>query len=144
MSEEVKLRHYDLSNGMARSMSPMLLGRLIESVPHTGVSVFGLEWFYGGGIQSLPSHQVVAVYGFEPVEVISLGRTSKTKQELLRFLEPLRAKYAPEVSVLASLAWKSLPACKTSPPLSLSALPLVQRYDLFHNNCSEYRLPVSC
>ena len=85
--EEVKLRHYDLSNGMARQMSPLLLGRLVETIPHTAVEVFGLEWFYGGGVQSLPSRQVVQVYGFEPVEVISLGRTDKTKEELLRFLQ---------------------------------------------------------
>ena len=107
-STEVRLRHYDLSNGLARQMSPMLLGRLVETIPHTAVEVFGLEWFYGGGIQSLPSREVVQVYGFEPVEVLPLGRTTKTKAELLRFLQPLRVKYAPE------------------------------RYDLFRNNCNNF------
>ena len=65
----------------------VLVGKLIETIPHTAVEVFGLEWFYGGGIQSLPSREVVQVYGFEPVEVLVLGLTTKTKTDLLRFLE---------------------------------------------------------
>ena len=34
---------YDLSMGMARAMSPMLLGRTIDLIPHTGVVCEG-EW----------------------------------------------------------------------------------------------------
>ena len=41
MSYEVVLHVYDLSMGMAKQMSPMLLGRQIEMIPHTGVHVHG-------------------------------------------------------------------------------------------------------
>ena len=36
----VTLRVYDLSRGMARQMSPALLGKQIEGIWHTGVLVF--------------------------------------------------------------------------------------------------------
>ena len=48
----VKLYVYDISNGMARTMSPMFLGKLIEGIWHTGLVVYGKEYFYGGGICS--------------------------------------------------------------------------------------------
>ncbi len=35
---------------MAKNMSPMFLGKLIEGVWHTGLVVHGKEFFYGGGI----------------------------------------------------------------------------------------------
>lgn len=36
---QVKVHLYDLSNGLARSLSPMLCGKLIEGVWHTGIVV---------------------------------------------------------------------------------------------------------
>ncbi|EEQ99109.1 conserved hypothetical protein, partial [Perkinsus marinus ATCC 50983] len=47
---KVQAHLYDLSQGMARQMSPMILGKQIEGIWHTGVVVFGLEYYYGGGI----------------------------------------------------------------------------------------------
>ncbi len=41
---------YDITNGMAKSLSPMLLGKLIEGVWHTGLVAYGSEYYYGGGI----------------------------------------------------------------------------------------------
>jgi len=41
---------YDISNGMARSLSPMFLGKLIEGIWHTGLVVYGNEYYYGGGV----------------------------------------------------------------------------------------------
>lgn len=46
----VSLYLYDISNGMAKSFSPMLIGKVIEGVWHTGLVVYGKEYFYGGGI----------------------------------------------------------------------------------------------
>ena len=45
---KVELYIYDLSQGMAASLSPMLLGRSIEAIYHTAVVVYGREYFYGG------------------------------------------------------------------------------------------------
>jgi hypothetical protein len=35
---------------MAKTMSPMFLGKTIEGVWHTGLVVYDKEYFYGGGI----------------------------------------------------------------------------------------------
>lgn len=37
----VSLRVYDLSRGMARQLSPALLGKQIDGIWHTGVLVYG-------------------------------------------------------------------------------------------------------
>lgn len=50
MTSKVQLHVYDLTGGMAKQMSKSFLGIEIEGVWHTGVVVFGKEYFYGGGI----------------------------------------------------------------------------------------------
>jgi len=45
------LHLYDLSMGMARSLSAAIVGTQIDLIPHTGIVVYGNEYFYGGGIQ---------------------------------------------------------------------------------------------
>jgi hypothetical protein len=47
---KVDLYLYDLSNGMARTMSPLLLGKQIDAIYHSGLVVYGIEYFFGGGI----------------------------------------------------------------------------------------------
>jgi hypothetical protein len=54
---QVSLLLYDLTNGnnifykgMAKAMSPMLLGKTLEAVYHSSIVVYGTEFFYGGGI----------------------------------------------------------------------------------------------
>lgn len=52
-SVPVQLYVYDMTNGVASVMSQMLLGQRIDGIWHTGVVVFGKEWFFGSsGIQS--------------------------------------------------------------------------------------------
>lgn len=41
---------YDLSNGMAAQFSRQLIGKHIEGVWHTGIVVYGKEYYFGGGI----------------------------------------------------------------------------------------------
>eukprot|EP00388_Colpodella_angusta_P000645 GDKJ01002277.1.p1 GENE.GDKJ01002277.1~~GDKJ01002277.1.p1 ORF type:complete len:497 (-),score=180.52 GDKJ01002277.1:133-1623(-) len=73
----VRVRVYDLSRGMAKNMSKMMLGKQIDGIWHTGIEVFGLEYFFGsGGIMKAPPHVVEAEYGMQPVDVIPLGETS--------------------------------------------------------------------
>lgn len=43
----VYLRVYDLSDGAARTWSPVLLGKRIEGIWHTGILLSGMEYFYG-------------------------------------------------------------------------------------------------
>lgn len=40
-SSAVSLRVYDLSRGMARQLSPSLLGKQIDGIWHTGLLVYG-------------------------------------------------------------------------------------------------------
>ena len=46
----VSLHVYDLSGGMAKSMSKQLVGKQIDGIWHTGIVVYGKEYYYGGGI----------------------------------------------------------------------------------------------
>lgn len=77
----VSLYVYDLSMGAAKAMSTALIGKQIgawrraagpgsagelhheclhpDGIWHTGVEVFGQEYFFGGGIQVLPHSAVV-------------------------------------------------------------------------------------
>ncbi|KAL6217713.1 hypothetical protein ACLB2K_010930 [Fragaria x ananassa] len=58
MAEEghrVTLNVYDLSQGLAKQMSMAFIGKAIEGIWHTGVSVYGNEYYFGGGIQHAPA-----------------------------------------------------------------------------------------
>ena len=46
----VTLHIYDLSGGMAKNMSMGLVGKQIDGIWHTGIVIYGKEFFYGGGI----------------------------------------------------------------------------------------------
>jgi len=69
----VHLYIYDLSQGMAKMLSPMLLGRTIDAIYHTAIVVHGREYFYGGeGITYCPPKTTMLG---EPMEVQKLGYT---------------------------------------------------------------------
>lgn len=56
-SYKVHINIYDITQGMARNLSPMFLGKLIDGVWHTGVVVYGKEYYFGGGICNGPPSQ---------------------------------------------------------------------------------------
>ncbi|CAH1417876.1 unnamed protein product [Lactuca virosa] len=73
MAEEghkVSLHVYDLSHGLARQLSMSFLGKTIEAIWHTGVVVYGREYYYGRGIQEVVAG--TAPYG-TPMRVVDLG-----------------------------------------------------------------------
>jgi hypothetical protein len=47
---KVTIHLYDLSQGMAKAFSPMFLGKQIDGIWHTGIVVYGKEYYFGGGI----------------------------------------------------------------------------------------------
>eukprot|EP01068_Selenidium_serpulae_P006126 Selendium_serpulae@DN4296_c0_g1_i1.p2 len=104
----VVLKVYDISKGMAANMSQIFLGRRIEGVWHTGIVVYGNEYFYGGGIVNLPSGQFETEFQMQPNRTIQLGTTTKTQNEFAEFLTTIDAKYAQE------------------------------NYDLIHHNCNHF------
>ena len=96
------------SMGMAANMSEGVLGKKIDGIWHTGVYVFGLEYFYGGGIQKCPPQLVVDNFGIRPVREIDLGSTEIDQATFHEFLETVSAKYTQNT------------------------------YDLFTNNCNNF------
>ena len=47
---KVTMLLYDISNGMAKQFSPMMVGKVIEAIYHSSIVVYGVEYFFGGGI----------------------------------------------------------------------------------------------
>ena len=72
MSEKVTLLVYDITQGLAKGMSMMLLGQQIDAVYHTSLQVYGKEYFFGGGICEMTPKQTP--YG-KPIEEIPIGQT---------------------------------------------------------------------
>jgi len=73
MGFKVQVYIYDLTQGMARSLGPALLGRPLDGVWHTAIVVYGKEYFFGGsGIQWCgPGGTVMG----QPGSVEDLGET---------------------------------------------------------------------
>jgi hypothetical protein len=86
----VTLLLYDLSQGMARSYSPILLGKVIEGIWHTSVLVHGVEFYYGGGIHEAAPRK--SPYGY-PVKEIHLGETEMSVDMLRDYLKDLKVKF---------------------------------------------------
>ncbi|XP_032221595.1 uncharacterized protein LOC5520679 isoform X2 [Nematostella vectensis] len=84
---EVHLYVYELSNGLARQMSPLLLGKQIDGIWHTGVVCFGKEFFFGGGgIESCPPGGTILG---SPDEVMNLGVTHVTEDLFMEYVHGL-------------------------------------------------------
>ncbi|XP_010552057.1 PREDICTED: desumoylating isopeptidase 1-like [Tarenaya hassleriana] len=102
MAEEahrVTLNVYDLSQGLARQLSTTFLGKAIDGIWHTGVVVYGNEYFFGGGIQSLPAGRTP--YG-TPVRVIELGETHVPNDVFEMYLQEISPRYTAETYSLLS------------------------------------------
>jgi hypothetical protein len=89
----VQLAVYDLSQGMARGLSAQFLGpaHAIDIIPHTGIVVYGREYFFGGGIQSEPPDLFRRNTGLHPIQIISLGTTAVTQAEFERWCATMMA-----------------------------------------------------
>ncbi|KAL4364139.1 hypothetical protein GQ457_04G026540 [Hibiscus cannabinus] len=96
MAEEghnVTLNVYDLSQGLARQLSTTLLGKAIEGIWHTGVVVYGNEYYFGGGIQHAPVG--TTPYG-KPIRVVDLGVTHVPKDVFEMYLQEISPRYTAE------------------------------------------------
>jgi len=89
---DVHLAIYDLSHGMARSLSAQFLGQqhAIDIIPHTGIIVYGKEYYFGSmGIEaSDPSHFRQSRNIF-PIETQHLGRTSVPREDFEQWCRSL-------------------------------------------------------
>ncbi|GAQ82245.1 hypothetical protein KFL_001050090 [Klebsormidium nitens] len=89
--EPVLLHVYDLSQGLARQLSGALLGQMLEGIWHTGVVVYGREYFFGGGIQT--GRPGRTQYG-NPVKTVPLGRTEVPLELVEDFLNEIKDRYS--------------------------------------------------
>ncbi|CAM9704975.1 unnamed protein product [Ectocarpus sp. 12 AP-2014] len=109
MAHRVQLALYDLSRGMAKAMSMAILGKQIDGIWHTGIIVYGKEYFFGGGLQSMPHEQFVQMHGgVGPTEYIELGSTDLTQELFEDFNREVQPRFT------------------------------AQTYDLMKHNCNTY------
>jgi len=100
--QPVELLLYDISKGATQWLGPLLLGRFDVEAFHSGLLVFGSEYWYGGKVfrtdapcekQFGPHLQDSPVLKFEPSEVrpelhvIRMGYTMVTHDEFVDFLQ---------------------------------------------------------
>ncbi|XP_051120860.1 uncharacterized protein LOC127244394 isoform X2 [Andrographis paniculata] len=144
---KVLLHVYDLSQGLARQMSTTFLGKAIEAIWHTGIVVYGNEYFFGGGIQCAPAGKTP--YG-TPIRIIDLGVTHIPKDVFEMYLNEISPRYTTETYSLLShncnnfssevaqfLASASipdyilsLPTDVLNTPMGALILPMLQRLEL--------------
>ena len=75
---KVTILLYDISNGMASSLSPMFLGKQIEGIWHTGLVVYGNEYYYGGGVcVGVPKVTIYIMINFLIFKVHTIWNTRK-------------------------------------------------------------------
>lgn len=91
----VELAFYDLSQGLASWVPSSLLGgHRFDGIWHTGVRVFGKEFWFGGVILESIFDQVP--FG-APAKILRLGTTLRTYEELVEFLkEDVYVDYNPK------------------------------------------------
>ena len=87
---KVIVYQYDLTQGMAKAMSRGLIGKQVDGVWHTGVCVFGKEYYYGGGI--CVGKPKKTPYGY-PVKEIDFGYTTKTEADLKAYIKSINNQF---------------------------------------------------
>ncbi|KAL0927587.1 hypothetical protein M5K25_001772 [Dendrobium thyrsiflorum] len=97
--QKVKLNIYDLSQGLARQLSVAFLGKSIEAIWHTGIVVYGNEYYFGAGIQHDPVGRTP--YGV-PLRSVELGVTHVPKEIFEDYLEEISSRYTAETYRLLS------------------------------------------
>jgi len=75
-------------------MSAGFLGVHIDAVYHTALVFGGIEYFFGGGVQTTYPG---ATHHGRPMEVIPMGRTDLPLEIILEYLESLKQVYTTEV-----------------------------------------------
>ncbi len=88
---EVILTVYDISMGAAKFLLPLFLGDSSESIdmiPHSGIVIGGIEYFFSGGIRTEFHHEFVQKCGLgSPVEKLNLGMSKRSWREWSEWIE---------------------------------------------------------
>ena len=89
----VQLAVYDLSQGMASQFSMAFIGTHVEGIWHTGVVIFGYEYFCGGGVQKMRYGAFARSHGMQPKQLLDMGVTTKTEREVDSFIGTIRHRF---------------------------------------------------
>lgn len=94
VSYKVELAVYDLSMGMAASLSSQFLGpdHAIPMVPHTAVLAYGREYFFSSGIQNMDPQDFRRSRHIQPVQIITIGNTTTSRQEFEQWCQGSQAR----------------------------------------------------
>lgn len=135
--QEVFLRVYDLSGGMAKVFSESLIGFKVDGIWHTSIEIFGNEYYFQNGLLVQPAGSTH--YG-QVVERISLGYTNCSQEELAEFFECSKETWTPATYNLFDnncnnfsdwlanfLVGTSIPAHILELPEKVKASPFYQR-----------------
>lgn len=90
--QAVRLHVYDLSMGLAAQVSESVLGKRVEAVYHTGVVVFGREFYYGSGSGIQAGAPASTSYG-SPIQVMDMGHTEIDRTILDELLQDLQEQF---------------------------------------------------
>ena len=92
-SHPVYLYVYDISNGLARTMSPMIVGKLVEGIWHTSIVIHNKEFYFQGG--TFGDAPKTTPFGL-PVKEIKLGETELSKDELEQYIDEVKHEFTAE------------------------------------------------
>lgn len=84
MTHEVKLAIYDLSQGMARTLSSQFLGpnHVIDIIPHTSIIAFGKEYYFGSmGVEGTDPMVFRTTRQLNPIQFDTLGQSNVSQTE---------------------------------------------------------------
>jgi len=81
---EIQLYKYDLTNGVAASIAPMLFGADFNGLWHTSIVVYGREYWFGGNV--FEAEPGTTPFGL-PNHVLEMGNTMRTKADLWNFIQ---------------------------------------------------------
>jgi len=89
---KVQLYLYDLTNGLAATLGPSLIGRPLEAIWHSSIVVYQTEFYFGNG---LFTSQPGRTHFGAPRKIIDLGETSIPKDLFFDYLKEIAGKYGP-------------------------------------------------
>lgn len=78
---------------MAVALSQQILGQRIDGIWHTGIVVFGKEYYFGGGIQVMDWGYFARSNNMNPMQVLDMGTTQKSRQEFENYLRTINNQY---------------------------------------------------
>jgi len=89
----VSLRIYNIDKYGLSRLGSKALKKDYNAIWHVAICAFGSEFWFDHKINEEDLEGIEVRFGYEAAEIVDLGETNKTHEELRVFLEELRTKY---------------------------------------------------